>query len=68
MRQSLALLLCLAALVSVFAGQPAIDAIDLGGSLARQHINLPVKQGGEWVVQLPKGSHAASITDGPTDR
>ncbi|KAF6253819.1 hypothetical protein COO60DRAFT_1544813 [Scenedesmus sp. NREL 46B-D3] len=63
---ALRVLTCVAVVAAVWAGQPALDAADIGSALVKSHIHLPVRRGSEWIVQLPKGSHAASITDGPT--
>jgi hypothetical protein len=59
-------LFCFAFVAAVLGGQPAFDAADIGSTLAKADVHLPVRRGSEWIVNLPKGSHAASITDGPT--
>ncbi|WIA12516.1 hypothetical protein OEZ85_012549 [Tetradesmus obliquus] len=63
---ALRIVLCCIVVAAALGGQPAFDAADIGSSLVKQQVHLPIRRGGEWILQLPKGSHAASITDGPT--
>jgi hypothetical protein len=63
---ALRIVFCSLVVAAVLAGQPAFDAADIGSTLVKPHVYLPVRRGSEWIVQLPKGSHAASITEGPT--